>query len=114
MQHRHLTHQDLTLAAIDDIISRSGWRDWVELRAAALSDSAKLDKIARVLKLGEPAVESRFQSRARNGRRQWTFRASAGLDLNQSVKILALAQPITQHQVEAANETQPSAAERAL
>jgi hypothetical protein len=48
MQHRHLTHQHLTLAAIDDVISRGGWQDWVELRLAALSDSATLDKVARV------------------------------------------------------------------
>lgn len=36
MQHRHLNHQRFSLAAIDDIIARGKWADWVELRAAAL------------------------------------------------------------------------------
>jgi len=31
MLHRHLTHQQFTLAAIDDIISRGRWRDWADL-----------------------------------------------------------------------------------
>jgi hypothetical protein len=48
MQHRHLIHQDLTLAAIDDVISRGDWKDWVTLRLAALNDSAILDKVSRV------------------------------------------------------------------
>jgi hypothetical protein len=48
MQHRHLNHQYMTLAAIDDVISRGGWQDWVALRLAALGDSATLDKVARV------------------------------------------------------------------
>lgn len=48
MQHRHLNHQRFTLAAIDDVIRRGGWRDWAELRRAALGDQALLDKIERV------------------------------------------------------------------
>lgn len=48
MQHRHLTHQDLTLAAIDDVISRGNWQDWVALRLAALNNQVTLDKVARV------------------------------------------------------------------
>lgn len=48
MRHRHLDHERLTLAAIDDVIARGGWADWAELRAAALADRAILDKIARV------------------------------------------------------------------
>ncbi len=32
MQHRHLTHERYTLAAIDDIIARGKRRDWAELR----------------------------------------------------------------------------------
>ena len=48
MQHRHLNHQDMTLAAIDDVISRGGWQDWVALRLAALGDRTTLDKVARV------------------------------------------------------------------
>ena len=48
MQHRHLNHQQLTLAAIDDVISRGGWQDWADLRSAALGDTAMLDKVERV------------------------------------------------------------------
>ena len=48
MLHRHLNHQRFTLAAIDDVISRGQWRDWAELRRAALSDRAVLDKVERV------------------------------------------------------------------
>ena len=48
MIHRHLDHQRFTLAAIDDVIARGGWNDWVELRRAALMDHALLDKIQRV------------------------------------------------------------------
>lgn len=44
MLHRHLNHQRFTLAAIDDIISRGQWQDWVELRRAVLSDPALLDE----------------------------------------------------------------------
>lgn len=45
MQHRHLNHQDITLAAVDDIIRSGGWRDWTALREAAHQDSAVLDRI---------------------------------------------------------------------
>jgi hypothetical protein len=34
MLHRHLNHQDLTLAAIDDVIGRGHLADWDELRSA--------------------------------------------------------------------------------
>ena len=48
MLHRHLTHQQFTLAAIDDIIARGKRQDWAELRKAALADRAILEKILRV------------------------------------------------------------------
>lgn len=48
MQHRHLNHQRLSLAAIDDVISRGQWQDWVDLRQAVLSAPALLDKVERV------------------------------------------------------------------
>lgn len=48
MLHRHLNHQLLTLAAIDDVIERGGRRDWAELRRAALADRTVLEKILRV------------------------------------------------------------------
>ncbi|HVK53994.1 MAG TPA: hypothetical protein VM532_03100 [Burkholderiales bacterium] len=48
MLHRHLNHQQLTLAAIDDIISRGKRQDWVELRQAVLADLAVREKVLRV------------------------------------------------------------------
>src|SRR6218665_3289118 len=45
MLHRHLDHQRFTLAAIDDVISRGRWREWAELRRAALSDRTLLHKV---------------------------------------------------------------------
>lgn len=48
MEHRHLNHQRYTAAAIDDVISRGKWRDWADLRLAALADAELLDKIEQV------------------------------------------------------------------
>jgi len=48
MLHRHLNHQHFTLAAIDDVISRGRWQDWVELRREVLADRELLDDVARV------------------------------------------------------------------
>ena len=48
MQHRHLNHQEFTLAALDDIIRRGGARDWVLLRRAAHRDAALLARIQRL------------------------------------------------------------------
>ena len=48
MRHRHLNHQRFTAAAIDDVIARGKWRDWADLRAAALDEPALFDKIERV------------------------------------------------------------------
>jgi hypothetical protein len=48
MLHRHLNHERLTLAAIDDTIARGGWDDWVDLRRAALADRRILEKIQRI------------------------------------------------------------------
>lgn len=48
MQHRHLNHQDFTLAAVDDIIRRGGSRDWVLLRRAAHRDAAVLARVQRI------------------------------------------------------------------
>lgn len=48
MLHRHLNHQGYTLAAVDDVISRGRWRDWVELCRATLSDRAVLKKVVSV------------------------------------------------------------------
>lgn len=48
MKHRHLDTQEFTLAAIDDIISRGGRNDWVELRDAVLADSAIAAKVKKI------------------------------------------------------------------
>jgi hypothetical protein len=48
MQHRHLNHEQYTLAAIDDVIARGNRRDWAELRRAALQDRAVLEKVWRI------------------------------------------------------------------
>lgn len=48
MVHRHLNHQDLTPAAIDDVIARGGRRDWAELRQAVLADRALLAKVLEI------------------------------------------------------------------
>ncbi len=48
MLHRHLYHQQLSLAAIDDVISHGQWDDWVDLRRGALNDGAVLEKVQRV------------------------------------------------------------------
>ena len=48
MQHRHLNHQNLTLAAIDDVIGRGQRQDWTALRRAVADDRQLLEKILRV------------------------------------------------------------------
>lgn len=48
MLHRHLTHQDFSLAAIDDVISRGKRLDWAELRQAVLADRDLMKKVLRV------------------------------------------------------------------
>ena len=48
MLHRHLNHQRFTLAAIDDAISHGKWKDWEELRHAALRDGEVMAKIERI------------------------------------------------------------------
>lgn len=59
MLHRHLTHQQFSLAAIDDIILRGRWRDWAALRQEALQDSLLLEKVQRVCRphLGDPYAQ---------------------------------------------------------
>ena len=48
MKHRHLNHQDLTLAAIDDLIGRGKRKDWAELRYTALHDRLIMEKVLRI------------------------------------------------------------------
>jgi hypothetical protein len=48
MEHRHLHHQRFTLAAIDDVVARGAWPDWVRLRLDVLHTPTTLDKLERV------------------------------------------------------------------
>ena len=48
MLHRHLTHQQFALAAIDDVIAFGKHQDWVELRRAALQDRTVLERVLQV------------------------------------------------------------------
>jgi len=48
MLNRHLTHQQYTPAAIDDIIACGKRQDWAELRRVALADRAVLEEVLRV------------------------------------------------------------------
>ena len=48
MLHRHLSHQKLTLAAIDDIILRGKRSDWAALRDAAHREPEVFDKLSRL------------------------------------------------------------------
>jgi hypothetical protein len=48
MRHRHLSHQDFTLAAIDDVISRGRRSDWEALRRAVLANDSLRGKIRQV------------------------------------------------------------------
>ena len=53
MLHRHLNHQKLTVAAVDDLIARGKRQDWAELRRAALGDRKVMDRISRVCRARE-------------------------------------------------------------
>ena len=59
MRHRHLNHEDYTLAAIDDIIARGKWRDWADLRQAVLADHALRDKVEQVCRanIADPSAQ---------------------------------------------------------
>ena len=48
MVHRHLNHQELTLAGIDDMNARGNRQDWADLREEVLADKAVLEKVVRV------------------------------------------------------------------
>ena len=48
MKHRHLNHDELTLAAIDSIIERGAWRDWLRLARAIRHDESIAEKVAKL------------------------------------------------------------------
>lgn len=59
MQHRHLTHSEWTLAAVDDVIARGRIDDWKQLRDAAVGHVHVRDRILRVCAahLADPAEQ---------------------------------------------------------
>ena len=59
MRHRHLNHEDYTLAAIDDAIARGRWADWADLRRAVRADMPTLDRVERVCRahVGDPGAQ---------------------------------------------------------
>ena len=59
MRHRHLNHEEYTLAAIDDVIARGRWADWADLRRAVRADTPMLDRVERVCHahIGAPGAQ---------------------------------------------------------
>jgi len=59
MIHRHLNHEELSLAAIDDVIARGKRKDWEELRLAGLASPVCLEKTQRVCRahIGDPRAQ---------------------------------------------------------
>lgn len=48
MQHRHLNHEEWTLAGIESCITRGKQEDWNELRQAALDAPEVMEDLRRV------------------------------------------------------------------
>ena len=48
MDHRHINPSSLSLAAIDDVICRGGWQDWMDLRRQTLAHGDVLERVQRV------------------------------------------------------------------
>jgi hypothetical protein len=70
MLHRHLNHEQWSLAAIDDVIGRGKRVDWAQLRQAALENRVVMEKVLRVCEAheGDPfAQRYQFWSRYARG-----------------------------------------------
>ena len=48
VNHRHINPSSLSLAAIDDVICRGGWQDWIDLRGRVLQSSDVFERVQRV------------------------------------------------------------------
>ena len=59
MHHRHLNHEQFTLAAIDDVIERGKRVDWVALRQAVQSEPSVRARVLRVCeqRIGDPYAQ---------------------------------------------------------
>jgi hypothetical protein len=62
MEHRHLTHSEWTLAAVDDAIARGRLADWKELRDAAAGQPQVRERILRICaaRLADPTEQRYF------------------------------------------------------
>lgn len=60
MEHRHILTQSYTLTAIDDVIERGRWADWVELRNAL---KAEPDLAQKIIKVCERRLDDRSAQR---------------------------------------------------
>jgi hypothetical protein len=60
MLHRHLNHQQFTLAAIDDIIARGRRPDWEILRRALRADPSLAQRIRQVC---QPRLDDAYAQR---------------------------------------------------
>ena len=48
MKHRHLNHEEWTLAAVDSCITRGRQQDWDEMRQAALDDQDIMERVSEI------------------------------------------------------------------
>ena len=63
MEHRHLQKRtEFSAAAIDDIIERGGWEDWLALRDRTDADRSTAERVLRVCEArGEDPYAQRHQ-----------------------------------------------------
>lgn len=61
MKHRHLNHENFTLAAIDDIISRGNRYDWRDLLYEMSQNHEVI--IPKILKVCEPKIVDPYAQR---------------------------------------------------
>jgi hypothetical protein len=72
VKHRHLNHEEFSLAAIDDIIDRGALRHWLNLLHATYADPALLGDIRRLCtaQADNPCAAERYAVWARYAARQ--------------------------------------------
>ena len=61
MKHRHLNHEDFTLAAIDDIISRGDGNDWITLGLEVRKNPSTI--IPKIKKVSEHRLSDPYEQR---------------------------------------------------
>lgn len=79
MSHRHLNHEECTLAAIDDAIGRGKRKGWAELGRAALADRAIMEKVLRIATArGQDPYQQRYRFWMRYGEQHLAASAGSG------------------------------------